>query len=90
MTTDVLERPHAVVGAHDDDRLVEDLVFDEVARLRDLLEAARHLPDPRPQLLGLQPVEVGVEVALLADPVGDLHREGHRQRRSLIHRRHEN
>ena len=63
----VLERPHLhVVGAHHDDRLVEDLVLDEVARLRDLLEPARHLPDPGPQQLALHRVEVRVEVALLA------------------------
>ena len=54
MAARVLERAHAhVVGAHHDDRLVEDLVLDEVVRLRDLLEPARHLPDPRPQQLGL-------------------------------------
>ena len=40
---------------------------------RDLLEPARHLPDPRPQLLGLHAVEVRVEVALLRHPVRDLH-----------------
>ena len=78
----VLEGPHpAVVGAHDDDRLVEDLVLDEVAGARDLLEPAGHLPDPGPELLGLQREEVGVEVALLGDPVRDLHRVGHRERR---------
>ena len=69
MAAGVLERAHAhVVGAQHDDRLIEDLVLDEVARLRDLLEPARHLPDPRPQQLGLHRVEVGVEVALLAEP----------------------
>ena len=36
---------------------------------RDLLEPARHLPDPRPEQLGLQLVEVRVVVALLGDPV---------------------
>ena len=66
----VLERAHAhVVGAHHDHRLVEELVLGVVVRLRDLLEPARHLPDAGPQLLGLQRVEVGVEVALLGDPV---------------------
>ena len=90
MAAGVLEGPHAqVVGAQHDDRLVEDLVLDEVARLRDLLEPARHLPDPRPQQLGLHLVEVGVEVALLGNPVGDLHRVGHRECRPLlIHDRH--
>src|SRR6185369_17805952 len=42
------------VDPHHDDRLVENLVLDEVAGFRDLLEPARHLPDPRPEELGLQ------------------------------------
>ena len=86
----VLERPHThVLGAHHDDRLVEELVLDEVAGLGDLLEPAGHLPDPRPEQLGLHLVEVRVEVALLGDPVGELHRVGHRKRRPLlIHDRH--
>ena len=51
----VLERRDAqVLVAHDDDRLVEDLVLGEVERLRDLLEPAGHLPHPGPQLLGLR------------------------------------
>ena len=82
--------PH-VVGAQHDDRLIEELVLDEVARLRDLLEPARHLPDPRPQQLDLHLVEVGVEVALLGNPVRELrvHRVGHRECRPLpIHDRH--
>ena len=41
--------------AHDEDRLVDDLVLDEVARLRDLLEPARHLPHVRPEALSLYP-----------------------------------
>ena len=45
--------------------------------LRDLLEPAGHLPDPRPELLGLELEEVRVVVALLGDPVGELHGEGH-------------
>ena len=77
---DVVERPHAeVLGAHDDDRLVEDLVLGEVTRLGYLLQPARHLPDPRPEQLGLQPVEVRVVVALLAHPVRHLDRVGHRE-----------
>ncbi len=86
----VLERrdPH-VVGAEHDDRLVEELVLHEVARPGDLLEPARHLPDARPQQLGLHRVEVRVEVALLGDPVPELHRVRHRTRRPLLlHRRH--
>ena len=90
MAAGVLERDDAhVVGAQDDDRLVEELVLDEVVRLRDLLEPAGHLPDPRPQLLGFHRVEVRVEVALLGDPVGMLHRVGHgRGRPLLLHDRH--
>ena len=79
MAAGVLERAHAhVVGAQHDDRLIEELVLDEIVRLRDLLEPARHLPDARPQQLDLHLVEVGVEVALLANPVRELHRIGHR------------
>ena len=81
MAADVLERAHPhVVGAQHDDRLVEDLVLDEVVRLRDLLEPARHLPDARPQQLGFHLVEVRVEVALLGNPVRELHRVPHRRR----------
>ena len=47
MAAGVLERLHiSVVGAHHHDGLVEDLVFHEVARVRDLFEPAGHLPDP--------------------------------------------
>ena len=90
MAAGVLERDDAhVVGAQDDDRLVEELVLDEVVRLGDLLQPAGHLPDPRPQLLGFHRVEVRVEVALLGDPVGVLHRVGHgRGRPLLLHDRH--
>ena len=56
---------------------------------RDLLEPARHLPDPGPEQLGLHLVEVRVEVALLAGPVGELHGVGHRECRPFpIHDRH--
>ena len=79
----------AVLGAHHDDRLVEDRVLDVVVRPGDLLEPARHLPGPRPQLIGLELEEVGVVVALLAAPVGQLHRVRHRQHRPLVvHDRH--
>ena len=90
MAAGVLERPHAqVLGAHHDDRLIEDLVLDEVVGLRDLLEPAGHLPDPGPEQVDLHLVEVRVVVALLAGPVRELHREGHGQRRpSPIHDRH--
>jgi hypothetical protein len=60
-----------------DDRLVEDLVLDIVVGLGDLLQPARHLPDPRPEQLGLQGVEVRVVVALLAHPVRGFHRVEH-------------
>ena len=80
----VLERAHAhVVGAQHDDRLIEELVLDEVVRRGDLLEPARHLPDARPQQLDFHLVEVRVDVALLGDPVRVLHRVGHRKRRPL-------
>src|SRR5438445_7963 len=70
MAARVLEGPHGhVLGAQHDDRLITELVLDEVVRRGDLLEPARHLPDPRPQQLDLQLVEVGVEVALLANAV---------------------
>ena len=73
MPAGVLEGSHAeVLGAHHDDRLVEELVLDEIVRLRDLLEPAGHLPDPGPQQFGLHLVEVRVEVALLAGPVREL------------------
>ena len=76
-------------GAHHDDGLIQDLVLGEVAGLRDLLEPARHLPDPRPQELRLHLEEVRVEIALLAGPVGELDRVGHRRcRRSPVHDRH--
>ena len=61
----VVERLHrAVTLAHDDDRLVADLVLDPVAGSRDLLQAARHLPDMRPQVLLLELEELAVEIAL--------------------------
>ena len=82
MSTGVLERPHAqIAGTNHDDRLIEDLVLDEITRLGDLLEPARHLPDPRPQQFDLHLVEVRVEIALLWRPVGELDRVGHRESR---------
>ena len=68
------------VDAHHDDGLVEDLVLDEVAGFGDLLEPARHLPDARPEQLGLQRVELRVVVPLLGDPVHGLDRPWHRKR----------
>ena len=42
------------VDADHDDRLVEVAVLDEVARVRDLLEAACHLPHVGPEVLALR------------------------------------
>ncbi len=70
MAARVVVGPHVLgVKAHDDDGLVEDLVFDEVAGLGDLLEPARHLPHARPEQLVLQLVELRVVVPLLGNPV---------------------
>src|SRR5262245_2147246 len=90
MAARVLERQDAeVVGPYDDRGLIEDLVFDEVARGGDLLESARHLPDTRPQSLDLQLVELRVEIPLLANPVPVLHCMRYRERRPvLLHDRH--
>jgi hypothetical protein len=74
----VLERLGTAVGrAHDEHRLVEDLVLDVVVLVRDLLEPAGHLPHAGPQLLGLPGEELGVVVALLRDAVRDLDRMRH-------------
>jgi hypothetical protein len=59
-------------AAHDEDRLVSDFVFDVVAHVGDLVLPAGDLPDPGPQLLGLEARELGREVATLRD-------EGRRQ-----------
>src|SRR4029077_1615971 len=75
VTTGVEVRLDLVGGCpDDDDRLVEDLVLGEVARLRDLLEAACHLPYPRPEQLGFQGKEVGIVVPLLRYAIGARHR----------------
>ncbi len=79
MAAGVLEGGRSpAVGAHHDDGLIQDLVLGEVARLRDLLEPARHLPDPRPQELRLHLEEVLVEIAFLGSTVGELDRVRHR------------
>ena len=84
MAARVLECPHAqVISAHHNDRLIENLVLDEVVWLRDLLEPAGHLPDPRPQEIDFHLVEVRVEIALLARPVRELHGVGHGECRPL-------
>ena len=69
----VLKGRHLVAGgARHDDGLVQDLVFGEVTDAGDLLEPARHLPDPGPEQVSLHFEEVSVVVALFGDPVGDL------------------
>ena len=40
-------------GAHDDDRVIADLVGDEAADLGNFFDAAGHLPHLRPQSIGL-------------------------------------
>ncbi len=86
----VLEGADAKVGrAHDDDRLVQEFVFDEVVRLGDLLEPAGHLPDAGPQQVDLHLEEVGVVVPLLGGTVGKFHGEGHGECRPFpIHECH--
>ena len=87
----VLEGAHlAVVGAQDQHRLVEDLVLHDIARLRDLLEPARHLPHAGPQLFGLEREELGIGVPRLRRAIGDLDGVRHRQRCPglPIHHRH--
>ena len=42
-------------GADDDDRFVQDVVGDEIARLGDILETTGHLPHPGPQQIALGP-----------------------------------
>ena len=70
MATGVPERPDLVRrAAHEQDRLVADLVERRVADLGDLLLAARHLPDPAPQPLLLQLVEGPTRVASHRDVV---------------------
>ena len=67
-------RAHVVVGAdlvgrraHDQDRVVEDVVGEVVADLGDLLDAADLLPHLAPQLVALRPGVVLGNVGLHAD-----------------------
>jgi len=70
VTACVLERPYRPVPiAQDNDGLVEELVFDEVERFRNLFQATRHLPHARPEALAFERVEIGVVVPLLGDAV---------------------
>src|SRR3546814_5099813 len=57
------------VGADDDDRLVDDVIGDVVADLGDLFETTRDLPHVRPQMLGLEPRELGAVINLFRDEV---------------------
>ena len=91
VTTGVVKRLHALPGPDDDDGLVEDLVFDPIADIRDLLQAARHLPDMRPQALALELVEFLVEVARGRDALRIRDSKWDRRRGSgfqLCHRGH--
>src|SRR5262245_43654358 len=64
------------VDAHDDDRLVEDLVDDEIAGPLDLLQATGHLPHVRPEFFLLEAIELGVVIAAGIDPIGSRYGEG--------------
>ena len=55
----VAEGLDAVVGAHDQERHVGDLVDVVVADVRDLLLEAGQLPDPAPELLDFERMELG-------------------------------
>ena len=65
----------AGLGPHDDDRVVTDPVFEEVARPVELLLAARDLPDARPEPLELQLGELVGRVALLRQEAVGTHEE---------------
>ena len=76
------------VDAHHDDRLVEDPVLDEVARVGDLFEPARHLPHVRPKVLALELEEVGRVVPRRGDAFRVGNREGmHRTNHGAIRSR---
>ena len=64
MAAGVVERLHPVLCAHHQHRFAEVGIFDPVADLGDLLEAAGHLPDVRPQVLDLGLVERRIVIAL--------------------------
>ena len=64
----VVERVYfSVRAAHDGDRFVADRVLDEVARLGDLLGAARDLPHTGPQAVELESSEGAGRIALLGN-----------------------
>src|SRR5262245_52478708 len=76
----VLERAeNAVVAADDEHRQVPDAYFVVVARVRDVVERARELPDARPQPLVFERGERGRRVTLGGNPDGhesSVHRTG--------------
>ena len=59
-----------------EDRLIADLVIDPIARLGDLLEMTRHLPDARLEVLFFELIELAVVEALVLNVKGISHREG--------------
>src|SRR5690349_1645853 len=70
MRADIVEGADpAVLVAQDDDRLIGDLVGDILAGVRDLLLAAGHLPDPRPEVFRLQLGELAADVSVLGNEI---------------------
>ena len=66
----VVERPDGLfVGSDQEDRLVADEVFTEVADVGNFFLPARHLPDPAPETLELQGGEFGAGVSSAGDDV---------------------
>jgi hypothetical protein len=70
MRADIVECLDLIGGrADDDDAVVANVVSEEVADIGKVLEAARHLPDARPQLLPLGLGIIAREESL--GPIGD-------------------
>ena len=63
----------ACAGVDDDDRLADVAVFDPVAFVGDLFEAAGHLPDVRPEVVQLHLVEFRIVIALCRDALRIIH-----------------
>src|ERR1019366_6816090 len=62
---DILKPPqHAVVAPDQNDRVRTDRVLEEVARIGDVIDRARQLPDLRPKFGQLACCEVGGDVAV--------------------------
>ena len=66
----IVEGLYAVPGVDDDDRFVEDGVLDIIAKLRDFLQAAGHLPHVRPDFFIFQREKGGVIIAFGRDQFG--------------------